>query len=222
VNHRLVILDLDGTLYSSTATTLGAVERAVRQFNERHASDVSVPTNERVLGAVGSTREQYTAKVFPELPEADRGEMNDLIWHWERELVDGGKGCLFPGAVDMLEAVSGDGCLLAVATNAGTGYMNHILDYFDIRKYFSDMRCAGAEGTINKGDLITRILDNLDVAPLHAVMAGDRVTDIQGARSSGVWSVGCTWGFGTKSELAAAHKFVGSFPELTELLRTWP
>jgi len=222
VNPRLVILDLDGTLYSSTATTLGAVERAVRDFNEKHGSDVDAPTTERVLGAVGSTREQYTAKVFPELPEADRSEMNDLIWHWERELVDGGKGCLFPGAVDTLEAVSGDSCLLAVATNAGTGYMNHIVDYFDIRKYFSDMRCAGAEGTTDKGDLITRILDNLGIASLQAVMVGDRVTDIQGARSSGVWSVGCTWGFGTKNELAAAHKFVGSFPELTELLRTWP
>ena len=222
MNPRLVILDLDGTLYSSTATTLGAVERAVRDFNDKHGSDVAVPTNERVLGAVGSTREQYAARVFPELPETDRGEMNDLIWHWERELVDGGKGCLFPGAVDMLEAVSGDDCLLAVATNAGTGYMHHILDYFDIRKYFSEMRCAGAEGTTDKGELITTILTNLAVLPRQAVMVGDRYTDIDGARSTGTWAVGCTWGFGSKDELSGAHKFAGSFAELTELLRTWP
>jgi phosphoglycolate phosphatase len=222
VKPSLVILDLDGTLYSSTATTLGAVERAVHDFNEKRGASVGVPTQERILGAVGSTREQYTAKVFPELPEADRGEMNDLIWHWERELVDGGKGCLYPGAVDMLEVASGEGCLLAVATNAGTGYMNHILDYFGIRKYFADARCAGAEGTTDKGELISRILENLGVDPLHAVMAGDRITDMQGARSSGVWAVGCTWGFGSKGELFAAHRFVDSFPELTELLRTWP
>ena len=48
-NIDLVILDLDGTLYSSTATTLGAVERAVHDLNERHGDVAAFPSDDLVL-----------------------------------------------------------------------------------------------------------------------------------------------------------------------------
>ncbi len=221
-NLDLVILDLDGTLYSSTATTLGAVERAVRELNERHDIGVEVPSDERILGGVGSTREEFTTKVFPELPPAYHDEMDGLIWHWERELVDRGLGSLFPGAVDVLGELNSDGYRLAIATNAGSGYMNHILDCFDIRRYFADVRCAGEEGTSHKGELIERILAALDVLPTRAAMVGDRDSDVEAALRTGTWAIGCTWGFGTEGELAGAHRLLGSFRKLPELLNEWP
>ncbi len=218
----LVILDLDGTLYSSTATTLGAVERAVRDLNERRGLDLAVPGEDEILGGVGSTRGDFTAKVFPDLPEEHHDEMDDLIWHWEQELVDRGRGSLFPGVRDALEALASDGVRLAVATNAGAGYMNHILDYFEIRPYFADARCAGEEQSRDKSELIDKVLATLSVRPRDAAMVGDRDSDIGAAHSAGTWAIGCTWGFGTDCELRDAHKVVGSFRELVELLRMWP
>ena len=96
-NVDLVILDLDGTLYSSTATTLGAVERAVRDLNERHGDVAAPPSDDLVLSGVGSTREDFARKVFPALAEEYIEEIDDLIWHWERTLVDDGAGCPLPG-----------------------------------------------------------------------------------------------------------------------------
>jgi phosphoglycolate phosphatase len=221
-NLDLVILDLDGTLYSSTATTLGAVANAVRDLNERHGDVAEMPSNELVLSGVGCTREDFAKKVFPALPERYLPEIDGLIWHWERTLVDDGRGSLFPGAVEALEAMSGDGIKLGVATNAGAGYMNHILDFFDIRRFFDEARCAGVEQTAHKGELIDIIVANLGVAPSRTAMVGDRRTDIYGAREAGTLAVGCTWGFATRDELADADRVVDSFSELTELLRTWP
>jgi phosphoglycolate phosphatase len=221
-NLDLVILDLDGTLYSSTATTLGAVERAVRELNDRRGLDLAVPGEDQILGGVGSTRKEFTAKVFPALPAEHHDEMDDLIWHWEQELVDRGMGSLFPGARDALEGLSSNGLRLAVATNAGSGYMNHILDFFEIRPYFADVRCAGEEQSRNKSELIDKVLATLSVRPRDAAMVGDRDSDIEAAHSACTWAIGCTWGFGTGAELRDAHKVVGSFRELVELLRTWP
>jgi HAD superfamily hydrolase (TIGR01549 family) len=219
---ELVVLDLDGTLYSSTATTLGAVERAVRDLNERHGEVAEPPTDDLVLSGVGSTRHEFARKVFPALAEEYLDEMDDLIWHWERTLVDDGKGSLFPGAVAALETLRERGLRLGVATNAGSGYMNHILDYFDVRRLLDDARCAGEENTAHKGQLIRLITDGLGVEPAATVMVGDRITDIDGARRAGALAVGCTWGFASRDELAGADRLIDNFGELTELLKTWP
>ena len=221
-NIDLVILDLDGTLYSSTATTLGAVERAVRDLNARHGDVAAPPGDDLVLSGVGATREEFARKVFPALAEEYIDEIDDLIWHWERTLVDDGRGTLFPGAVRALEEMRGMGLLLGVATNAGSGYMNHILDYFEIRPFFGDARCAGEERTSHKGELIDLIRDRLSVAPGRTVMVGDRQTDIRGARAAGALAVGCTWGFASRDELKDADRLVDNFAELTDLLRSWP
>jgi HAD superfamily hydrolase (TIGR01549 family) len=210
----LVILDLDGTLYSSTATTLGAVERAVRDLNDRHGLDLRRPPDELILSGVGLTRREFAAKVFPDLPERYHGEIDELVWHWERELVQNGRGSLYPGAIDALEAIASGGYRLAVATNAGRGYMNHILDYFEIRRYFADARCAGQEGTLDKAELIALILDELSAAPWRAVMVGDRRSDVDAARRAGVFAIGCTWGFGSGPELEDADELIGRFDEL--------
>lgn len=221
-NVDLVVLDLDGTLYSSTATTLGAVERAVRDLNARHGSVVGMPTDDRILSGVGSTREEFARKVLPDLDERYIEEVDDLIWHWERSLVNDGRGSLFPGAVPALRAMREMDLKLAVATNAGSGYMNHILDHFDVRRFFDDARCAGEEGTGDKSVLIELILGRLEVEPSRAVMVGDRSTDVRGARGAGTLAVGCTWGFASLDELSDADETVDSFPGLVDLLRRWP
>jgi len=221
-NIDLVLLDLDGTLYSSTSTTLGAVERAVRDLNERYGDVAAPPSDDLVLSGVGATREDFARKVFPALSEEYIEEIDDLIWHWERTLVDDGRGALFPGAIRALEEIRGMGLQLAVATNAGSGYMNHILDYFEIRSLFDDARCAGEERTSHKGELIDLIRERLSVASGRTVMVGDRQTDIGGARAAGVLAVGCTWGFASRDELKDADRLIDNFTELTDLLRSWP
>lgn len=217
----LVILDLDGTLYSSTATTIGAVTRAVADLNERRGTTIAEPTGERILSGIGFAREDFVARVFPELADDLRGEMSDLIWRWEHDLIGRGGGSLFPGAVEALEAMAADGRTLAIATNAGTGYMDFVLDYFDIRRYFRDVRCAESEGTRDKSRLIDVILSTLGGDARAAVMVGDRASDIEAGARSGTHTIGCTWGFGTRGELEAADAVVDRFSELPPAVREW-
>jgi len=214
-----VILDLDGTLYSSSATTLGAVERAVRDLNARHGLDLPRPSNELILSGVGMTRREFAEAVFPDLPERYHEEIDELVWHWERELVTRGRGSLFPGAIDALDDLEAAGCTLAVATNAGTGYMNHILDYFELRPRFAEARCAGAEGTTDKSELLTMITDSLAVGPAGSVMVGDRRSDVEAAGRVGMRAIGCTWGFGTGEELSGADAVIGRFEDLPVAVR---
>lgn len=190
------------------------MERAVRDLNERHGIDLERPSNERILSGVGLTRSEFAAAVFPDLPEQYHAEVDGLVWQWERELVTRGRGSLFPGAVEALDELSASGRRLAIATNAGTGYMNHILDYFDIRSRFADTRCAGAEDTTDKGELIALILDALSCEPRQSVMVGDRRSDVDAAVRAGTRAIGCTWGFASRGELSGADRVIDRFDEL--------
>lgn len=172
------------------------------------------PTNDLILSGVGLTRSEFAAAVFPSLPEEYHDEMDGLVWHWERELVTKGKGSLFPGALDALDELTASGRALAVATNAGTGYMNHILDYFDIRDRFADVRCAGAENTNDKSELIGLLLKNLSLDAGRSVMVGDRRSDVDAGRRAGTRAIGCTWGFASRGELADADSIIDRFEEL--------
>ncbi|MBD3368464.1 MAG: HAD hydrolase-like protein [Candidatus Eisenbacteria bacterium] len=217
----LVILDLDGTLYSSTRTTLGAVERAVNELNERHGLDLSVPDEATVLGGVGRTRDEFARVVLPDLDESLYDELDELIWKWENALISRGLGSLYDGARDALEGLEKKGYELAVATNAGADYMDHILDIFDLRRYFSAIRCAGCENTTDKAHLIRRILEELDTDPERSVMVGDRASDVDAAQRCGTASVGCTWGFGSRAELEAADRVADCLGELVTIIETW-
>jgi len=217
----LIVLDLDGTIYSSRVTTLGAVERAVRDLNARHGLAVPVPSEREILGGIGSNRAQFAEGVFPRLPVEYHDDLDALIWHWEHALIVEGKGSLFAGAREALADLAADGFRLAMATNAGEGYMDTVLDHFDLRRFFELARCAGANPVGDKGDLLRGILDSLAVAPGSAAMVGDRASDVRAARKAGTRAVGCTWGFGAPSELGDADRIIGGFGELAPLARSW-
>lgn len=218
----LLILDLDGTIFSSGDTTVGAVTRAVDELNERHGHVADQPTGEQILAGIGSTEGDYIRTVFPSLEGRFHDEMIELIWRWERRLIEDGHGGLFPGVRETLEELGSGGLTLAIASNAKSDYMSLILDHFGIGGHFDQSKCAGSEGTTDKAHLVRDILETLEVEARRAVMAGDRESDVRAARSCGTWSVGCTWGFGSRGEIAGADRIIDRFPDLAALLHGWP
>ena len=57
-----------------------------------------------------------------------------------------------------------------------------------------------------KLDLLARLLADLGVDPADAVMVGDTKGDIDAGRANGMRTVGVTWGYGTREELAEADE----------------
>ena len=57
-----------------------------------------------------------------------------------------------------------------------------------------------------KPDLLAKILSDLGVSPSDAVMVGDTKGDIDAGKSNGVYTIGVTWGYGTREELEEADE----------------
>ncbi|RZA07282.1 MAG: HAD family hydrolase, partial [Proteobacteria bacterium] len=71
----------------------------------------------------------------------------------------------------------------------------------------------------DKGELINYILARESIAPEEALIVGDRLHDVRGAKIAGILSVGVTWGYGSRTELegAGADFVVDSVGELGRL-----
>lgn len=205
-----LFFDLDGTvtdprdgIVRCIAHALTALGRTVppAAVLERFIGPPLAPSFETLLGttdenvireAVASYRERFSAtgifenRVYPEIPSA-------------------------------LSALTARGFSLYLATSKADVFARRILDHFELSHFFRRVHAPDlADLRIIKTTILGRALALEGVAPSAAVMIGDRRDDIEAARANGVRSIGVTWGFGTREELAraGADDIVGSVSEL--------
>ena len=74
---------------------------------------------------------------------------------------------------------------------------------------------------VKKEDVLRYAIERLEhFDAKHAVMVGDRMHDVAGAKEIGLDTVGVLYGYGNREELtnAGADEIVGSVKELEQLL----
>jgi phosphoglycolate phosphatase len=115
---------------------------------------------------------------------------------------------VYPEIREMLARLKNSGIVMAVATSKVAVYARRIIKHFQLDSYFSfvsgdDM--DGSQTKEGKRQIIQIALDTLD--PEHEmtpVIIGDRQHDIIGGSSTGIESIGVTWGYGSRTELEEA------------------
>lgn len=129
---------------------------------------------------------------------------------------------LYDGIGSFLAALKEEGKTVALATSKPTVFAEKILSHFGLSRYFD--RTAGSEldGTrSDKAEVISHALGLLGNPDRRgAVMVGDRLHDVEGAKKEGLYSIGVLYGFGSRAELtgAGADALAESVDELLSLL----
>ena len=129
---------------------------------------------------------------------------------------------LYPGVVEGLAALRGDGAALAVVTNKPGDLARTLLGVLGI--------AASFEAIIGDGDGFPRkpdpaaalsVLAKVGASPDRAVMVGDGLPDMRLGRALGVTAVAATWGYVPAAELAheAPEFLAGSFQEAISIIR---
>lgn len=141
----------------------------------------------------------------------------------ERFSVHGWKeNILFDGVPTMLKTLREAGKTLAIASSKPTLFVEKILELFEIAPYFDVVSGATLDGSIStKAQVVEQALAMLSVRDRKdVVLIGDRMHDVEGARSCDIDCVGVTFGFGGLQELqqAGAKYIVQDFVELMQLL----
>jgi phosphoglycolate phosphatase len=112
---------------------------------------------------------------------------------------------VYPGVEDALSILSNSGRRLFVATSKPGVFAERIIERFELTAYFERVFGAELDGRrSDKTELLSHALQTTGVDPGHAIMIGDRMHDMIGARNNGMTAIGVLYGYGGRQELTAA------------------
>jgi phosphoglycolate phosphatase len=207
-----VLLDLDGTLVDSAAGILGSLEKA---FAELHLP----------LPPGGLPRSLLGPPLYLSLPSLVGEEVApELVATYRRIYGDGGllECAPFDGIEALLSALAAGGVTTAVATSKAEVYAERIVAHRGWTGLFATVCGDTLDGRRpTKADVVGEALRRLghrDRRPRAAVMVGDRLHDVVGARAHGLDCLGAGWGYGEPGELADAGA-VAVFASAADLRR---
>lgn len=210
---KLLLWDLDGTLTDPQEGIIGCIRFALRETGR------PVPEHPELLWAIGPPLHNTFAKIDPAATEAQIGE---LIAKYRERFAPTGifENSVFFGIPDLLARVSKEyRCVLA--TSKPHVFASRIVEHFKLGGSISRVYGSELDGTRSeKAELIAYALREERIPAEEAMMIGDRLHDMAGAKKNGVVALGVTWGYGSREELeeAGADKVFESTVELREFL----
>ena len=193
-----VLFDLDGTLTDPGEGITNSVAYALRQFGIENTDRTELykfigpPLKESFMKYYGfSARQAEEAVTQYRVYFAPKGMLENKV---------------YPGVPQLLAAIRASGRRLLVATSKPEEFAVKILEHFGLLEYFDVAAGATMDGTrVAKGDVIAYALQRGGVTDRsRAVMVGDRLHDVQGAKAQGLDCIGVLYGYGDEAELIAA------------------
>ncbi|MEW6993667.1 HAD-IA family hydrolase [Colwelliaceae bacterium MEBiC 14330] len=212
-HYKLVIFDWDGTLMDSIARIVSSMQAAAIQCY------LQPPTDEQVKDIIGLSLPVGLSVLFPNNSKA---QLDKMITQYKYQYihVDTTPTPLFEHAKSLLNALTHENKLLAVATGKARQGLQRVFDMTETEHYFHASRCADEANSKPDPQMILSLLEELGIQPEHAVMIGDTSHDMAMAQAAGIDRIGITLGVHDKKVLNSyqPNAVVDSLKELQQLL----
>jgi phosphoglycolate phosphatase len=182
----LIVFDWDGTLFDSTALIVRCIQNACRDVGS------PVPSDTDAAYVIGLGLGDALRHVAPSLPESRYPELGQRYRHHyfasQHELV------LFPGTLEMLEALKARHHWIAVATGKGRRGLDDALAHSQLKGLFDATRTADETASKPNPLMLLELMRELGAEPERTLMIGDTTHDLQLARNAGTPRVGVSFG----------------------------
>ncbi|GAA1475179.1 HAD-IA family hydrolase [Corynebacterium felinum] len=199
----LLIFDIDGTLIDSQPGIEASIRRTLSAYSIPH------PEPDWFRSVLGPKIEHTFASL---------GLGADAVAHYREHYVKNGisQARLYPGIAELLAELVDAGHTLATASNKQLTTAHLALDHFDIKHHFSHI--GGTTPTLNsKAAIIGDVLSQLTRHDT-TVMIGDRLHDVEGARSHSIPTIVVGWGYGNANEWSCGEAFAPTVADLRGLI----
>jgi phosphoglycolate phosphatase len=193
-----VFFDLDGTLLDPRKGITRCFQYALKKLG--HAPELESYLTQFIGPPLRST----FAKL---LGSEDKDLIEKAVGYYRERFSDVGvfENDIYPEIKELLILLCRSYHLYVVTAKAQV-FARKIVRHFDLAQYFKAVYGPSLDGRFdNKGELIEAILQELSLAPEDTVMIGDRREDIVAGKSNGTRTIGLTYGYGSREEIAAAR-----------------
>lgn len=213
MKYKHILFDLDGTLTDPREGITKSVRHALGQ------QGVIVNDLSELECFIGPPLQE----TFTEKYHFSEAEAWEAILSYREYFKDTGlyENEVYVGIRDVLDLLLSQGRQLYVATSKPAVFAETILEHFQLSAYFTMVCGSELDGTRSaKTEIIQHVLDTCRIDALEAVMIGDRMHDLIGARNCGIHSMAAGYGYGSEEELTACQPTY-FFKTVEEMLRSF-
>ncbi|WP_405380257.1 HAD hydrolase-like protein [Phascolarctobacterium sp.] len=215
--YQNLLFDLDGTLTDSAEGITKCCQYGLAKLG------IDEPDLDKLRVFIGPPlRASYMKYYGLTEAQAEQGvafyrERYTDIGIWENKV--------YPGMMDLLQALKGDGRRLGMATAKPEVFAKRIAERFGFNDYLEDVTGCSLDGkTDNKALVVAAALAkwNIVTPEQKATIAliGDRREDVLAAHANGIPCIGVGFGFAAPGELqeAGAEHYVETVDDLRKFL----
>lgn len=199
MSYKAVIFDLDGTMLDTIRDIANPVNIVLQRYN--------FPTHDLTTfrDLIGNGIGQLVYRALPvEVAESTSYStiLNEVWTEYQQHLNK--STTPYDGIYELLNKLSDKGIVLNILSNKADEFMDEV-----VGKYFSDwdfkLVFGARYGVPLKPDPYSafEIINELDIGASECIFIGDSDVDMQTANHAGIYAVGASWGFRSKSELLA-------------------
>ena len=217
----VVILDYDGTLHECLVIYAPAIRHAFEVAARAGHTEYRELSDDEIKQWIGFPVTQGIWETL--LPDTSREFKDSCITLVAEEMVRlilGGKACLYPHTIEVLEELRDAGHTLIFLSNCRRSYMDAHITFFGLEQYFAGFYCAEDYDNAPKYRVFESVLaDFPQFSPDEYLVVGDRHKDMELAALQGLVSIGCTYGYGSEEELRDATRLCHSVQDLPSHVR---
>ncbi|NVK17888.1 MAG: HAD-IA family hydrolase [Methylocystaceae bacterium] len=211
---QLAIFDCDGTLVDSQYSIIKAMDLTCKTYG------IDKLQRDSIRRIVGLPLEIAMAKLFEGQAQSTYNDMAECYRNHFRIMrrAEDVEEPLFPGVLEALDKLEGDGWLLGVATGKAMRGLIPTLETHNLEKRFSTLQTACRARGKPHPEMVEKALAETGVDAHNAIVIGDTTYDIHMACNANVKSIGVSWGYHDADELlaAGAKSVVHEYSELAE------
>ncbi len=203
---KFLLFDLDGTLTDPKEGVFKCIDYAFSELG------LPAPSLSQLEGCIGPPLHAMLSQLISEVKQS----LSDQeVLHWVDSAADLYRdryskeglfeNSVYPGIVPCLQRLQEAGKQLFVATSKPQVFAEKILHRFDLFRFFKGVYGISLTArSPDKSELISELLQKEEILGKQSVMIGDRKFDILGGRQNQTYTIGVSWGHGTRQELLQA------------------
>ena len=190
---KYVFFDFDGTLFDTAEGIVKSVQYALKKLG------IDAELSELMCFAGPPLEDMFRQKYGMDEATA----LKAVGYFRERYKPIGWKECRpFDGVAELLTKLRQAGITIAVATSKPEYFTNAILENAGLLTAVDFVGGSLFDGTRGKKhEVIAYVLEHFGISPNEAVMVGDRMYDVDGAKKCGMDCIGVSYGYAEPGEL---------------------
>lgn len=210
-----LIFDMDGTLFQTDKILEISLKETFNHLKNLGLWDKETPI-ETYRKIMGVPLPVVWETLLPNHSNEIREHSNEYFHKQLIKNINKGKGALYPSIEEVFNYLVENNCSIFIASNGQIEYLNAIVTFYNLDKWVTETFSIQQIQTQNKSDLVRTIIEKYQIE--HGAVVGDRISDINAAKSNGFIAIGCNFDFAQEAELSFADMKIDSLVELISII----